>query len=246
MNWIVCPVRNGLQYTQAALPTFLAQDIGDVAVLFIDNHSTDGTTHWLRSMDGHRHVFVRRKNPPLSVAASWNYGLGLVFEARQNPKPRHEYALVVNNDVLLRPDTYRRLVEDGGQFVTGVGVNDGTGTFCWDQSDAAEQKAFTKSPHPSFSCFLIRYECFRRVGPFDERFHGAYCEDCDYHVRMHRAGIEAYAIDLPFYHAGSGTLRSVSEEVAKKIREQADANRALFREMYGCVPGTIEYAKLFE
>lgn len=238
MNWIICPVRNGLRYTQRALPSFFEQDIGDVGVFIVANRSGDGTTAWLRSQEplqpNGAYLYWVHQNPAMSVAASWNRGIKWAFNS-----PAVDYVLVCNNDVILQPDTYRRLVEDGGQFVTGVGVDDPVALL-------EEKEVFTRSPHPSFSCFLMRRECWLKVGPFDERFQGAYVEDCDYHLRLHRAGVKAYAIDLPFYHEGSGTLQSVSPEEAREIREQADRNRALFRQEYGCLPGTIEYEKLFE
>src|SRR5689334_3601518 len=112
-NWIVVPVRNSLHYTKAALPTFLAQDIGNVRVLILDNDSTDGTGAWARSQDG---VLYWHRRPPLSVAASWNLCLKWLFGEQ-----RQERVLVSNNDVSLRPDTYRLLDADGGPFVTAVG-----------------------------------------------------------------------------------------------------------------------------
>lgn len=236
-NWIVCPVRNSLHYTKAALKTFLAQDIGNVSVLLIDNASEDGTAQWTWSLG--RGVYPVRFDPPMGVAASWNLHLRFIF-ARVGCPPL-DYCLVVNNDVLLRPDTYRLLVEDGGLFVTAVGRND---PEC--VRELTPPRPDAKRAHPDFSCFLIRRECWERVGTFDERFEGAYCEDSDYHVRMHRAGIHAYCLDLPFYHAGAGTIKSADPKEAKSISEQADRNRALFKQIYGVEVGSEGYYNLFD
>ena len=225
------PVRNGLAYTRAALPTLLAQDIGDVDLLMIDNDSTDGTGEFCRAQQG---VLYHHQRPALSVAASWNKGLRFLFEDDGAPG----YVLTVNNDLLLKPETYRLLVEDGGQFVTGVGVNT--------MEQFAELCAPSqRRPHPDFSCFLIRRECWDRVGPFDEQFVGAYAEDSDYHLRMHQAGISAYCLDLPFYHAASGTIKSASEKEAEAIRRRADANRERFKAKWGVEAGSTEYYTLF-
>lgn len=236
MNWIVCPVRDGLHYTKAAMKTFLAQDIGEVSVLFVDNASTDGTREWTWGLPDRAHLF--HFEGPLSVAASWNTALSFVFNWRREVPNSH--ALVVNNDVLLRPDTYRLLVEDGGLFVTAVGRND---PEC--VRELTPPRPDAKRPHPDFSCFLIRRECWERVGAFDERFESAYCEDSDYHVRMHRAGIQASCLDLPFYHAGAGTIKSAEPKEARRISEQADRNRALFKQIYGVGVGSPEYYRLF-
>src|SRR5215471_7850241 len=119
MNYICCPVRNNLALTKRAVASFEKQDIGDVKILIIDKASSDGTSEWLRTSQ------VRSKNivsstfmEPLSVAQSWNTMLNWVFMTGE------EWALVVNNDVELRPDTYRLLVEDGGGFVTAIGTRD--------------------------------------------------------------------------------------------------------------------------
>ncbi len=255
MNAIICPVRNGLHLTRDALKDFLAQDIGDVQVLFINNASTDGTTQWLQTQPVH----TIYNNPPKSVAASWNQGLRWVFGQGA------EYALVVNNDLRLRPDTFRHLVEDGSGFVTAVGTQDPAKIEPYsDLSEAkpgetvytvltadgrmihyTEPNPDAKRDHPDFSCYLIRREVYEKVGPFDEDFKGGYCEDSDTHLRMHQAGITAICLDLPFLHYGAQTIALASEEEARSISEQAGRNRALFKQKHGVEVGSPEYYALF-
>lgn len=229
MNPIIVPLRDAIQYTKRAHPTFISQDI-PVSILYINNASTDGTVEWLHSVD-----CIRIHNQPAkSVAASWNQGLKWWF------KQGAEYALVVNNDVELRPDTYRLLLEDGGGFVTAVGNND---FECVKPPYNPPEKP--KRPHPDHSCFLIRKWVWNQVGPFDESYKGAYVEDAEFHLKLHKAGVEAYCIDLPFYHIGAGTLRMVREREAKEIMRQADENRSLFKKRHGVAVGTPEYYALF-
>jgi GT2 family glycosyltransferase len=254
MNWILVPLRNNLHYIRKALPTFLAQDIGDVHLLLMSNGCSDGTAAWANSLRNDRVTYVYNVQP-LSVAASWNRMLRWTF------KQGAEYALVVNADVELRPDAYRHLVADGGLFVTAVGTDDkskiapqmrmhedqvgvfgGNGMFeSYEDPDPAN-----KRPHPDFSCYLIRKECFERVGPFNEECLGGYAEDSFAHVAMHRAGIEAVCLDLPFYHVGAGTLKNADPKEAKRIRENADRNRALFKAKYGVEVGSAQYYDLFQ
>jgi glycosyltransferase involved in cell wall biosynthesis len=235
MNLIICPVRNGLAMTQAALGTFLSQDIGDILVSFIDNGSVDGTTQWIWSQPQEQ-VISTYHNPPLSVSESWNSVLNHVFVSEPVPL---DYALVVNNDVLLRPDTYRLLVEDGGEFVTAVGVND-------PKQIQGEPNPSSKRKHPDFSCFVIRKSCWDKVGPFNEEYKGAYLEDCEYHVRMHRRGVRACCIDVPYYHRGSGTLEIAGPKEEERINKLSDENRQRFLEKFGCNPGTAQYGELFK
>jgi|WetSurMetagenome_2_1015567.scaffolds.fasta_scaffold04516_3 FkbM family methyltransferase len=427
INWILTPVHNGLHLTQKAVATFLKQDIGNVRVLLIDNESADGTNEWARSM--YPQVVSLRKSPQLSVAQSWNKGLSLLFEGTP-----HEHVLVVNNDVELRPDTYRMLLSDGGGFVTAVGdgsigsvrgwtplklvgcedkvkigkfmemgiplkgvvhvgTNEGyevewylklglqvigfeaysraaeicqlrypdtviyngalgevhiptmlqvaSGDGCgstflgsltgekfvdtepcdmdrmdaYDLGDcdclvvdvqgmelevlkgagdklkqfkclniecsrvpqyegeapAAEVVAWLDEqgfyaitpiedhndilfvrkdvlgvrPHPDFSCYLIHREVWEKVGRFDEEFKGAFCEDWDYHVRLHKAGVDAHCISVPFYHVGSATINAMSPADAEKLSKQAGSNREYFKQKWGVEGGTPEYYSLF-
>lgn len=232
MNPILCPVRNNLHLTRQAVRTFRAQDIeGGVDIVIIDNHSTDGTAAWLATQ---RELLVMSHNPPLSVAASWNAGLRFVFSQGA------DYCLVVNNDVELRPDTYRHLVADGGRFVTAVGTQDPTKILAL---TAPNPNAIRS--HPDFSCFLIRKETFEQVGPFDETFKIAYVEDCDMHVRLYRAGIQAYCLDLPFLHHGAQTIKHSSTSEIAKIKQQADKNRNYFRSKYGFAVASEEYYAYF-
>lgn len=223
MNWILVPIRNGLHLTKAAHRTFVAQDI-PTAVCYIDNGSTDGSAQWLGSLPN---VAVFFNAPPRGVAASWNQGLSWLFANG------HKQVLVANNDVELRPDTYSTLLQEDAPFVTAVGVGDR-------EMLLPEHKRGVR-PHPDFSAYLIRRDCWDKVGPFDENFKGAYAEDADYHLRMHRAGIKAYCIGLPFYHVACGTIKSATKEEGEAISQLAEANRAYFREKYGFDVGSEEY-----
>jgi GT2 family glycosyltransferase len=100
-------------------------------------------------------------------------------------------------------------------------------------------------PHPDFSCFLIWKDVYEKVGSFDELPCGFY-EDNMYHVRMHRRGVQALCIDVPFFHYSSATLKMADNNDKKAITEAAAQNRELFHKRYGCYPGTKEYEALFE
>lgn len=228
-------MRNGLHLTKAALKTFLTQDIGDVRVLFMDNLSEeDNTKQWLYGISNNI-VRVMFGYENCSVAKSWNKMLDWTF--RQGA----EYALVCNNDVELRPDTYGHLVADGGQFVTAVGRAE---RACIDPP-YVDPDPSKKREHPDFSAFLIRRECYKKVGKFDEAFLGGYAEDADYHIRMHRAGIIAECLELPFYHVGAGTIKNADRKHVREIQQSADKNRALFKAKWGVNVGSEEYYALF-
>jgi len=234
-NWILTPVRGALHLTRAAMDTFLAQDIGDVRVLLIDNDSPDNTANWAWTL--YPQVLITTFRPGLSVAKSWNRGLEYLFNTVKK-------VLVVNNDVQLRPDTYLELAADGGGFVTAVGTDDPKKI----EPPLVLDKRGTRRPHPDFSCFLIRKWVWEKAGGFDESYESAYVEDAEFHLKLHRSGIQANCIDLPFLHVGGGSQTLENMEVkgeSDKVREDADRNRELFRSRHGCVPGEPEYEDLF-
>ena len=246
MNYTVIVARDNRAFTQDALDSILAQDV-QVGVLAINNGSRDGIASLLASY--HPRVHSLHICPQIGVAHAWNTALRFLFE-----ECKADHVLVVNNDVVLRLDTYRLLLEAGGLFVTCVGVrgkevhtsdgirlfdNKGTEVFPGDP-----QPKVTR-PHPDFSCYLIRREVWERVGPFDEQFKGGYCEDWDYHVRLHRAGIGARCIDVPFYHRGAATVATAQGSERERIHAQAKVNRAYFKQKWGVEGGSQAYYEIF-
>lgn len=228
ISWILVPVRNGLHLTRKAVKTFLAQDLPGVRVMLINNDSSDGTLEWARTL--HPQVVTITKTPGLSVTESWNKGLSLLFDAGA------EHVLVCNNDVELLLETYRLLLEDGGAFVTGVSQGE--------RDERMGAGGQGKRPHPDFSCFLLRKSVWDSVGQFDEGM-AIYCQDGDYHLRMHNAGVAVYCIDLPFYHERSSTLKLASAREQAAILKQADLDKAVFAAKWGVVMGSPEYYAQF-
>jgi len=234
-NWILMVAHDLSHMTMKAVVSALRQDIGDVRVLLINQGSKDGLAQAADAL--YPDVVTTHHYPPLpSLAAAWNLGLSHLLQGDGGK------VLVVNNDVELIPETYRLLVKDGGGFVTAVGV---TPTL-EKPFDAAVGDLSKSRPHPDFSCMLIRRWVWEKVGPFDERYLIAYCEDASYHVRMHRAGVDAKCIDIPFLHHAAATINSLPVWEREKVERQADLNRALFRKEYGCEVGSDDYYKLFE
>jgi GT2 family glycosyltransferase len=170
-----------------------------------------------------------------SLAACWNSGVGAFFDIGS------EEVLVINNDVGLPPYFYNTLKPAAHifHFATGVSVNDPM------QVPEDPPKDSNIRPHPDFSAFMITPYVTGHVGWFNADYYPAYCEDCDYHVRMHRAGITAVCMDLPFYHAAAQTVNKAQQGERERIQRGADINREKFRATYGCYPGTKEYESLF-
>ena len=231
VNWIVMPVWNCHHLTRDAIASCLAQDLPGVRVLAVIDHGTDGVAQYLRSL--HPRVQVVEA-PGCGVSKAWNLALGHVFD-----RLGRGAALVVNSDVKLRADTYRRLLSDGGHFVTCVGTSSGA------KFPGGEPDANKKRPHPDFSCFLLTRYCWEQVGKFDDSMR-IYTSDGDYHLRMHHAGIEAYCLDLPFYHYASGTLKQADPDDRDRLLAQAGRDREAFTRKWGFEMGSDEYYAEFK
>lgn len=226
---ILMVAKDCLSLTKKAVQSVANQDI-PCDLMVIDNDSRDGTAQWLTTKM-FSHVSY---SPQRSLSECWNRGLRAFWAAGATE------VLVINNDVEILPCTYRLLNLLRGPFVTAVSVNNRG--QCKEPTTLIPTNA---RPHPDFSCFMIRPAVTEQIGYFDEHYYPAYCEDSDYHVRMHRAGINAVCVDLPFYHAAAQTLAHATPAEAVMIRRGADANRQRFRREYGCLPGSAEYEQLF-
>jgi len=164
------------------------------------------------------------------VSAGWNEFLDYAFIRKW------DHVLVVGNDTILAPWTYSALLSADVSFVTGVDVALGP---LPDKPDV-----FPLSPHPDFSCFLIRRECWEKVGPFDERMKN-YFSDNSYHIEAHRKGIQLWKAGIPYNHQRSSTTLRASVEERVELNAQYGRDRDVFRSIYGCLPEEKAYEDLF-
>lgn len=232
---ILIVAKNNLHLTKIAVRSALSQDV-PCTLLVCDNASTDGTVDWLKSKTGLVYLPQKRQE---SLSYCWNKGIKAFFDCG------HDSVLVCNNDIELRPDAFRILHQSPFPFTTCISVDSTERRGVAGDRNAEELYAAAR-PHPDFSAYLIKREVVNKVGYFDESYFPAYVEDCDYHLRMHKAGIKAVCIDLPFVHHGASTIKSADPGEAERIKRGAQRNRERFRQKYGCLPGTTEYQELFK
>ena len=192
---IICPVRNCLKYTQMTIDSIKTKHKFNIYV--IDDHSDDGTKEWLETQ-----TFKHWSDIPESTGLSYNWNYGI----KEALKDKCTHFLIINNDVLLHPQTIDKLVErlDRGDVVMATCVN--VQGLC-----QTPEAIFTlpvteesESEHPDFSGFMINKKTLDVIGYFDETFAGCYYEDNDYHARIVLSGNKAISYNLaPFYHFAS-------------------------------------------
>ncbi len=216
---VVMPVINlWSKYTKHALDSLAVAinkaQTGDTycEALLINNGSTDEThdammtTVWPDIREG---WISYHKNEDMKWF-QWSVNFGVKHFLDKG----FDAVLVLNNDILLHPQSIARLIErlekGGIGMVTCMNVRsevdeqtlpEGLLTF----DDASKEKV-AEAPHPDFSAFMVTRECWEKIGEFDELFQPAYYEDNDYHYRMGLGGM--LAIVYPpavYYHYGSRT-----------------------------------------
>jgi GT2 family glycosyltransferase len=219
---------NNLGLTKKCVDSLMRQDT-DCWVHVVDNDSTDGTWEWIK---GATTAPVQFK-PQIGVSAGWNVGLKFLFECEDA-----EHVLCVNSDTVLPRWFYSSLLSYDGPFISGVSV---------DNMDviASHEPRKELAPCPDFSAWLMRRECWDKVGKFDEN-QVLYCSDLDYHIRAHRAGVRLMNAGVPFYHQRSSTLNNANPKEKRAIQMQADADRLVFYEKYCFHTWSPEYAAQFD
>ena len=229
--WVVMPVLAHPVYTRAAISDVLAQTTACRLLLINQGVETAFRRELETVAEDSDRVFLWSHEPRLpSLAATWNRALDCCWECGAAG------ALVVNNDVRLAPNTiellWGELTRADALLVTGVGVSPkqfqpGQLALAADLGDG--------HGGPDFSCFLIHRETHDRY-PFDEQFVPAYCEDLDLHRRMmlDGEGGRIYAINVPFAHHGSATLKTIDPKLRGRIEQQVQQGaRAYYAKKWG-------------
>ena len=231
MNPVLILSRNNLDLTKRCVESVRAQDVPTEVYLW-DNGSTDGTVEWIAENIPSDHRWTMYEN--CGVTHAWNSLIGHMF-IRDYP-----FACVVNNDAILPKGFLRELGATaliyGCEFITGVAV---------DYMPTEVAPFQPPSPHPDFSAFMLSRAVWEKIGPFDERMK-IYCSDCDYHIRGHRLGVPMYKANVPYFHLNSQTMKRAEPADRAAIQAQANADREVFKSIYGCLPGTPEYENLFK
>jgi GT2 family glycosyltransferase len=133
-------------------------------VVIIDN----GSPH-----ERHFRARVHRLPENRGVAVGWNEGIG---------RARAPVVAVLNSDCTVQPGWDEALCEAA---TTGRRI-------AFPYTDHGDGRGFRQPDQGGTSgwCFALTTQLFREIGPFDERFSPAFCEDTDYWHRAWEMGVE--------------------------------------------------------
>lgn len=176
------------------------------------------------------------------LAASWNDGL------QWSLNRRHSFTLIINDDILFAPQTIDNMVksfldmEKRSKCVMITGNNirglfDSPHEILKYETDV---KAY--QDNPDFACFMVRPTIAYKIGFFDENFSPAYFEDNDYHLRILRAGMNAFnAVSAPYWHYGSQTQNN--NPIFPVVSSDAfENNRNYYVQKWGGIPGCESFS----
>lgn len=252
---IVMPAINlWAKYTKAAIESVntamvRAADHGiQCRLLLIDNASTDETREEAGKLVSE--VFSHMRNETrLSFPQSVNVGVKDAWERG------FDFALVLNNDITLHPESIWRLVGAFGKErnkptamltcmdVRGEMQEKGIMPDYIGQLVAGDYENIEESEGPNFSAFMLDKNCWEEIGEFDELFYPAYFEDNDYHYRINLAVMGAY-VHPPalFYHYGSRTTNEAGEGGRQVVSgSQFEKNLSSYMGKWGGRPGQETY-----
>lgn len=217
--------------TVQALETVLAQDIGPLDVLLIDNGSTVPATWehfqmvrdlYLDRKDETRIHAVRHRQNVAPVKVT-NCALDYLW------KLGHDKVLAVPNDIMIAPNTYRLMNEWPRGMVTP------SMTSVVDFPRVTETRAISEETPMAMA--LVRKWFFDALVAMDGYYldegYFHYAADCDLSHRMLAYGLRGIKIDLPFWHQPSSSWRLLPSKDGKIITDQADLDREYFFRKWG-------------
>ena len=218
-------------------------------ILLIDNGSTDETMLEAGKLvsDTFSHM---RNEENWGTCRSWNYGIKDAFERG------FEYALVLNNDVILHKDSVKQLmdrflkVKKLSEDVCMITMMDIKGERS-NPSDIVTLKVEDKiivseSEFPNYSAFMVTTDFFDKVGEFDEGFKMGYFEDNDSHRRIVMSGYKAICYPCAmFYHFGSQTInQNPVERIQGSI--MFERNKDYYAKKWGGTPSNEKFVYPFD
>lgn len=248
--WVLMPVVNNWPMTEQAIYDCLGQTVEPnllVVCQGVDTPLRVALEHIAEKFPDR--LFAWFCDPPiLSLSGVWNRGLKFIWETGATE------ALVVNNDVELRPDTYELLhtvltfPKRNNLFVSAVGVTVDQfdreavlhllpeGTDPNEMTIPQLEKLYDDLPKggPDFSCFLTSKEGHLKY-PFDEAIIPSHTEDLDCHRRymLGGDGRRIFSINVPYLHYAAQTLKTLPPERRAVLERQIGGARAYYAKKWG-------------
>ena len=212
---VIIPVFNQWAFTKQMLDSlFDNNDMSKVAVIVVDNGSTDKTFEGVISMlQNGRPISTICHKENLGVAKAWNAGIKFAIETFNS-----KYFIIMNNDILVPKNlilNYLKCFEENSDvyavnayFTRRLPI---PADFWKKSAEMSEQPLQIKDTWAIGGfCFGLKRETIDKIGLFDETF-GRFCkEDRDYMRRMKIAGLRSVQLlNVWIHHFENTTLNKI-------------------------------------
>lgn len=182
---VVIPTYNRAHCINAAIDSVLAQTLGDVEIIVVDDCSTDDTAARVAAIEDARVLYVAQPSNKGGAAAR-NAGIRLA---------RGEFVAFLDSDDLWLPEKLAKQIEGLRQAGPGCGLSytwlacvddDGNETLRIhpDIDGACFEQMLVSNFIGSFSNVVVRRALLLEVGMLDESFRS--CQDWDLFIRLCR------------------------------------------------------------
>jgi GT2 family glycosyltransferase len=223
---VVTVTYNSAQVLPDFLRSLWSQTHQDFMLYAVDNASKDSTLDQLRA-EPDRRLTIKPSPSNLGVAEGNNVGIRAALE------DGCDAVLLINNDVAFPPNLISTLLESqqahrshmvapkmmyhepsniiwwaGGHFQPALGyrvVHEGLNQLDLGQRDQAIPAEYSPT-----CCVLIRREVFAKIGLMDAKYF-VYCDDTDFMLRAHKAGLVLYYEPAAVLYHKVGSLTKPSE-----------------------------------
>ena len=213
---IIVLVHNRLEITKGFVD-HLFKATENFNLLFIDNHSTDGTPKYLKEGESTGKWRVLTMNTNEGIVVPRNVGAKLT---------KSDFFLNIDNDQYPRPGWLQKLHDliDKGYDIAGceawkLQAPGSGGNLVMDGQNypmdyfPGRHCSRKGEEYTYIGCggMLIKRSVYNDIGLFDEQFSPAYFEDPDFCFRVIKAGYKlGWCADCPITHLGHQTIRSQS------------------------------------
>ncbi len=166
---VILPTYNRSQYLEDAIKSVLAQSYTDFELVVVDDGSSDNTEEIIKSFADERIIYIRHQDNK-GAAAARNTGIRYA---------KGEYIAFIDDDDVWLPAKLERLIDKISHLPEKVGV-----IYAWEEVRSRKDDSLMWMVTPKMKGnlkgeflygqkiggipFLIRKECFDKVGLFDE------------------------------------------------------------------------------
>lgn len=239
---VVILTYNNLDLTRACLESVISRsNYPNLEIIVVDNHSTDGTAHYLESMSSsHPDIRIIFNEENVGFAAGNNVGLAAATG---------EYLALLNNDTVVTDGwcltLLRHLQRDPGLGLVGPVTNNiGNEARIEVEYDSPEHmdvpaRAFTLAhmgtaqsiPNLAFFCVMMPRSTYEACGPICTEYATGFFEDDDYCRRVEAQGLRiGCAEDVFIHHHLSASFSKMGQVERQALFER---NRRIYESKWG-------------